>query len=402
MNALIYGGSENTERVQQTLPPGFPPLGPESIALKRVFDRLGTLDKVDFPDASNLVDSSLDSFEVFPYAVDHEWIWQILSEAPEHRIELSKTDSGWRFSEETLVNAPALLQSLRNIPPVFNHSGETELIERVFVPMLNNSPWWSWLVMAISIPPAFFIGKLTRKGVLHLGDRIEKKTRPLIGSMFRSVASASAIIVGTIIFVIGGSFIELSPALSSLYWDFVRAILLVALVFLLLGITDIVATLIRKKIGSKNPEYGEMTVTIIQRVVRSFIFVILIIFLLENVLGFHIGALITGIGIIGLAISLAGKETAQNLFGAISIFINRPFAVGDWVRFRGDIGEVVDVRMQATRIRILSGEMKIVPNMQFISKEVDNLSMRPYIRREMNLSLPYGTPLTKLRKRSRC
>ena len=396
MDAVLYRGSDDLERVEKTLPKDYRPLSPEALALKDVLDRLGNLYKSDFPDEANLEDSDLSSFEVFPYALDHKWVWSAVDEPPRGRIEMQREGPEWRFTEETLAGAPELLNSLRAIPPVYPDTGETELIERVFAPMIENSPWWSWLVMVLSIPPAFLLGGVTRKAVLRFGDEIEKKTKPVIGSMVRSVASASAILVGVVIFVVGGSFIDFSPALAGLYWGFVRVVFLIALVFFLLGITDIVSTLVRKKIGTRNPEYGEMTVTIIQRVVRSFIFVILALFVLENVLGLHIGALITGLGIIGLALSLAGKETAQNLFGAISIFINRPFAVGDWVRYKGDIGEVVDVRMQATRIQILAGEMKIVPNMQFISNEVDNLSLRPFIRRELNITLPYGTPADKV------
>jgi MscS family membrane protein len=139
-----------------------------------------------------------------------------------------------------------------------------------------------------------------------------------------------------------------------------------------------------------------MTVTIIQRAVRTFFFVMVAVFILENVFGFSVGTLVTGIGILGLALALAGKETAQNLFGAISIFVNRPFVVGDWIEFQGKLGEVVDVRMQATHIRLLAGEMLIVPNMQFISKEVENLAMRKYLQREMDIAIPYATDSDKI------
>jgi MscS family membrane protein len=202
--------------------------------------------------------------------------------------------------------------------------------------------------------------------------------------------------VGTLVFVLACTFVELSPTISQLYWKCVQVVLMIALVWVIFGLTDLISTLVRYHVVTENREYGEMTVTIIQRIVRTFFFVMIAVFILENVFGFSVGTLITGIGILGLALSLAGKETAQNLFGAVSIFINRPFVVGDWVEFKGEVGEVFDVRMQATHIRLLSGEMMIVPNMQFISKEVENLAMRKYMRREMDIAIPYATEPDKV------
>jgi MscS family membrane protein len=192
--------------------------------------------------------------------------------------------------------------------------------------------------------------------------------------------------------------VHFTQIFANLYWEVIQAILLIAVLWAFLSATDLFSTLLKNKLTRRNDVYGEMTVTIIHRSVNTILFTILLIFLMENVFSLNIGALITGLGIIGLAISLAGKESAQNLFGAISIFVNHPFVVGDWVMFKGNLGEVRDVAMQATYIRLLSGEMLIVPNMQFVSNEVEKLGMRKYLRREMDIALPYGTPPEKVKK----
>lgn len=218
----------------------------------------------------------------------------------------------------------------------------------------------------------------------------------MVGAIFRSIGSSMGILSGTVLFIFGGSFIHFSQIFSSIYWGIIQGILLIAVLWAILGATNLVSTLVKTRVMQDNDDYGAMTVTIVHRIVNTLLYTLLAVFLLENVFSLNIGALITGLGIIGLALSLAGKESAQNLFGAITIFTNRPFVVGDWVIIKGNLGEVRDVGMQATFIRLLSGEMLIVPNMQFVSNEVQNLSMRSFLRREFDIALPYGTPTEKV------
>ena len=397
MDDKLYMNEETDALVEKTLPPNFQADGQEALALKQVFDRIGEIPAIDLPAAETAGRRAMNSFELFPYTVDHEWMWQALGKAPEGKIVLTKDSAGtWRFSQETLAGAPALLESMRDIAPRFGNNKDRELVTRVFSGVVTDSPWWSWLTSLTAIIGGIFAGIYIRRGIRRIGEKMEESNASVIASMIRGIGTSVAILAGTLILVIGTSFIALTPTLSEIYWGLVRAILLIAAIWVVFGLTDLVATLVRRHTIGDSNEYGEMTVTIIQRVLRSFLFIILVIFILENLLGLNIGALIAGLGIVGLAVSLAGKETAQNLFGAISIFINRPFVVGDWISFKNEVGEVSDVRMQATHIRLVSGEMLIVPNMQFISNEVENLGMRKYLRRTMDISIPYGTPGEKV------
>ncbi len=83
------------------------------------------------------------------------------------------------------------------------------------------------------------------------------------------------------------------------------------------------------------------------------------------------------------------------------IFGTRPFLVGDWISFEGKCGEVADVSLQATRVRLLTGEMWSVPNSNFVDKPVENLSLRKYLRRVFDVRLPLDTPPAQLAEAGR-
>ncbi|MDF1656221.1 MAG: mechanosensitive ion channel family protein [Verrucomicrobiales bacterium] len=397
--SLFYGDGSGADLITQTIPEGFSANSEEVKALKEVFNRLGEIPPIDLPGEGEVKETGISQFEAFPYGVDHQWIWEFLGESPTGKVVLKRSegdDPEWRFTNETLSGAQALASSLQSIPPQYPSASDQRLVSRFFGPLFSDSPWWGWLVLIASIPAVFFSFRYTRRAVNAAGVRLEESVNPMVGSIFSSLATSAAIFVGTVVFTFGTSFIQFSESVSEMVWLLVRGVLLIAFVWMLFAITDLIAKIVRRHLIPKENEYGEMSATMIQQIVRAALSTIFVVFILQKVVGINIGALVTGLGVIGLALSLAGKETTQNLFGAVSIFANRPFVVGDWIKFNREIGEVVDVRTQATHIRLLSGEMLIVPNMQFISREVENLAMRKYLRREMIISLPYGTSPDKV------
>lgn len=136
-----------------------------------------------------------------------------------------------------------------------------------------------------------------------------------------------------------------------------------------------------------------MVITMIRRVLRVLVISIVLIFVLQNILGMNVGALLVGFGFLALALSLAAQDSVKNLFGAVSVFINRPFVIGDWICFKGEVGDhigvIEDIELQATKLTDLEGNLVTLPNMLFIDREVQNLSARGYIRRRVDISIPY-------------
>ena len=67
--------------------------------------------------------------------------------------------------------------------------------------------------------------------------------------------------------------------------------------------------------------------------------------------GFPIGSIVAGAGLVGLTISLAAQESASNLFSGLVILLDKPFSVGDWITVGEVEGEVIDINFRSTRIR---------------------------------------------------
>ena len=117
-----------------------------------------------------------------------------------------------------------------------------------------------------------------------------------------------------------------------------------------------------------------------------------------QIVGFPIGSIVAGAGLVGLTISLAAQESASNLFSGIVILLDKPFSVGDWITV-GDVeGEVVDINFRSTRIRSLDKTINVVTNSKICSSTVQSAALRTMRPYKFTLGVTYGTTRAQLEK----
>jgi MscS family membrane protein len=109
-------------------------------------------------------------------------------------------------------------------------------------------------------------------------------------------------------------------------------------------------------------------------------------------LGFNVGAVLAGLGIGSLALALAAQDTAANLFGSITIILDRPFHRGDYIKVGDTEGIVEEVGFRSTRIRTLYKSVVTVPNSTMAKERVDNLGVRPSRRVRHQFGISAETP----------
>lgn len=112
---------------------------------------------------------------------------------------------------------------------------------------------------------------------------------------------------------------------------------------------------------------------------------------LGSILEVNVASLIAGLGIGGIAIALAAKDTIENLLGSFTIFLDKPFAVGDQIRVGTSIGKVERIGFRSTQIRTQEKTIITVPNKKMIDMEVENISLRQMIRAAYPITIQYST-----------
>jgi MscS family membrane protein len=102
-------------------------------------------------------------------------------------------------------------------------------------------------------------------------------------------------------------------------------------------------------------------------------------------------ALITGLGIGGLALALAARETLENLFASFTIFLDLPFVVGDNIQIGSISGDIEKIGFRSTRIRGADGNLILVPNRLLTSQSLENMSERDYRRAKYTILCELNT-----------
>lgn len=122
-----------------------------------------------------------------------------------------------------------------------------------------------------------------------------------------------------------------------------------------------------------------------------------LVFLLDN-LGQNVTAILTGLGIGGIAVALAAQNILGDLFNYFVIFFDRPFEVGDFVIFEDKMGTIEYIGIKTTRIRSLSGEQLIVGNSNLTGSRIHNYKRMQRRRILFSIDVEYGTPLEKVKE----
>ena len=139
----------------------------------------------------------------------------------------------------------------------------------------------------------------------------------------------------------------------------------------------------------------EMIVFIL-KIIKVLLILVVILFLFTQ-LGIDVKAIAASLGVGGIAIALAAKDTLANFFASLNIMTDNSFSQGDWIKTDDFEGTVVDIRMRTTRIRTFDNAMITVPNTQIANAHILNWSKRIIGRRiKMSIGVTYENKMSDI------
>jgi MscS family membrane protein len=146
----------------------------------------------------------------------------------------------------------------------------------------------------------------------------------------------------------------------------------------------------------KYPNVRKEMIVFILRITKIVLIILVILFLFSQ-LGLDIKAIAASLGVGGIAIALASKDTLANFFGSLNIMTDNSFSQGDWIQTNNIEGTVVDIRMRTTRIRTFDNAMITVPNSELANANIKNYSKRKIGRRiKMNIGITYESKMSDI------
>lgn len=374
-------------------------LGPVLAAkLKLVVDRIGRV-----------------YFHEIPSEADGpRYLWH---RGPLGRIILSKRadqiDAGWRFSETTVRNLdPAidLMQELKvaddledqflRVPSFYATPG---LWIRWHMPKFLRTRYgelsvWQWLGIPALVGILILFFRLQR----FLFDPLAGR---LTGSMSEHDLKKIRInLVGFRIFIVIIvtyfllPFLDLPISLATALYTFDKFLLAGVVIWAGIGVADFVRT-VSARHGSTTRRKGfqDLIVPFVTRLFKIVLIVGAMIYLISCFdEGALLGRFLAGLGVVGLAVSLAAQDSLKNLFATMLLFADKSFAVGDKVVIGAHEGTVEGVGFRSTRLRTKEDSILILPNATVAGGNINNQAMRVYQRVMIQVFLNPESPPSAL------
>ncbi|HKK78511.1 MAG TPA: mechanosensitive ion channel family protein, partial [Phaeodactylibacter sp.] len=350
-----------------------------AIKLKQVFDGKGLYMRLNrIPRKPDYVDSTIMQAVFTPFP----------NELPE--VYLEQEDGRWYYSSETVGKIEKLHASvypfgadfLLNLAPIVGQREVLGLKAWQFIGLL--------IILLGAIGVHFILSRVLRPIVRRLSH---SKLYPALvpAQLIWTIARLLSVLVVLWLIKLFLPPLQLPIEASNFAVLVIRMLSLVLIVGILLRILDIILLYAGQAAQRTESKMDEQLLPVIERGVQFLIFAGAIIQALRF-FQVDITTLIAGISIGGLAIALAAQDTIKNLFGSLTIFMDKPFQIGDWINFAGVDGTVEEVGFRSTRVRTFANSLVYVPNGKLADMVVDNFGLRRYRRFYTTIAITYDTP----------
>ena len=274
---------------------------------------------------------------------------------------------------------------------------DTSIVDKLNIESFiqNNSPT-QWMILLVSIVVGGVASKIISGLFRRFGEHFAKSDKELRSQIFTSLASPVGLFLMTVPLAYGLFQLNMSVTLQYFSQKCLLLLQTIAIFWFFFNFISIIDIYLTRKAQRTESGLDDQIIPIIRKTMRIFLVVIGVLFTVDTVFEKDIGAWLAGLGVAGLAISLAAQDSLKNLFGSITILLDRPFKMGDHIVYNGQDGVVEEIGFRSVKVRTLDGHMVTVPNANIVNDVVRNISARHYIKRVMNITITYDTPKEKI------
>jgi MscS family membrane protein len=291
----------------------------------------------------------------------------------------------WLFSQETLNQVPATYAGMQHTDYADWFPAWTSRFHIFSVPL------WRWGLILVSIILVFGVASLlSRIGLWLLRQVFEKRLSIGIEGSVIALRLPVFLLTVAILERLAGEYAI--TALGKHYWKTAGLVLAwISSAWLVVRIAGILSGVYRDRLMLRMQVERATFVNLLARLFNILVVLILVVALLSHA-GVNISALITGLGIGGVAIALAAQKTLADLFGGLSIIMRGAVRVGDFCQIAGISGTVEDIGISSLRLRTLDRSVVSIPNSKVAEANLENFALRDQFWIHQTFTLRFDTP----------
>jgi MscS family membrane protein len=369
--------------------PGDPRRAEQARRLKAVLDRHLWVELESLsPDPGGNADDAL------PSGVDE--VGTIAAAGGRVPVRIVRTPDGqppyWTFAPEAVARVDRWYAQL----------GDRWLRDRLPDALLRPGPldlaWWQWAALPLVAVLGWSLGRLLGWVALRSVTRLASRTH--VNWDDALVASVTGPVV--LAFTVAAWYpltraLDLYPPMHAFVTQSLGTLLLLAFFWGLWRGVGVVGHALRRADWAAGNAGAQSALSIGVRLGRVAVLCVAVVAALSR-LGYPVTGLLAGLGLGGLAFALAAQKTVENLFGSLSIAVDAPFRVGDFVKVEDVVGTVETLGLRSTRIRTLDRTLVTIPNGRLAEMRLESYSVRDRLRLACTISLVYDTSADQMRR----
>jgi len=263
-------------------------------------------------------------------------------------------------------------------------------------------PVGPWSVQQLALAFLFIIVGIVARAVLNavVAARLRRLTARTASTADDQAAEAIVHPLGMILPVLGvflglRILLTVQPEWLATADKVFRVVSILVVTWTAFRLADAFAQLLNELAGRTDSRLDDQLVPLARKALKTFLAILAFILTAQN-LGYSVSGLLAGLGIGGLALAMAAKDTLANLFGSLMILVDRPFHVGDWITFDGGDGVVEEIGLRSTRVRTFAKTVVSIPNQSLANATVENHSLMPKRRIKFSLGVTYDATTAQM------
>jgi MscS family membrane protein len=261
------------------------------------------------------------------------------------------------------------------------------------------NPLWQYFASVIYIILAFYVSKLLDYVIQVQLRKWAAKTATKLDDLLLDLLRGPVKIISFVVLLHIGLRVFAWPDWAANFISSgLKLTVACSLTYVAVKFVDLLMGLWHKRVESTQEGVLDMHLfPVIRKTLKIFVVIVAALVTSQN-LGMNVTGLLASLSIGGLAVGLAAQDTLSNLFGAVAIFADKPFRVGDRIQLDSIDGTVETIGLRSTRVRNLEGHLVTIPNKTMANANIINISKRPNIKTVMNIGVTYDTSAEKVER----
>jgi MscS family membrane protein len=235
------------------------------------------------------------------------------------------------------------------------------------------NPLWQYLAFLIYVVLAFYVSKFMDYLIQVQLKKWAAKTETKFDDLLLDLLKGPVKVISFVIFLHLGLRLFAWPAWAETFIsNALKIVVAISLTYVALKFIDLLVSFWQQRAGeSHDTVLDHQLFPIIRKALKVFTIIIAILVTSQN-MGMNVTGLLASLSIGGLAVGLAAQDTLSNLFGAVAIFADRPFRIGDRIQVDKIDGTVETIGLRSTRVRNLDGHLVTIPNRNMAARELSS------------------------------